>query len=104
MRHIFMAVAATVMLTACGGSQEAKFAENCGVTMEAEGMSADQATATCKCAYAKLETELDSSQLKLAAEAISATGASDIEKIAGDRERAEFMMERVQGAVKSCAM
>ena len=92
------------MLAACGGSPEAKFAKNCGVTMEAEGLSADQATATCKCAFAKLETELDGSQLKLAADVIAVSDPSELGKTGGDKDAAEFVFERTQGAVKSCAM
>lgn len=104
MKQTILVVAASLMLVACGGSPESKFAKNCGATMEAEGMTAEQATATCKCAYAKLETELDGSQLKLAAEVITAPGEAELEAIGGDTEAVSFVFERTQGAVKSCAI
>lgn len=104
MKRIIWVAAASLMLVACGGSPEGKFAKNCGATMEAEGATAEQAVATCKCAYAKLETELDSSQLKLAAEVIAISDPSELEEIAGGKDGAEFVLERAQGAVKSCAI
>jgi len=104
MKRIILAGMASLMLAACGGSAEGKFAKNCGASMENEGMSVDQATATCKCAYAKLEEELTGPQLKLAADVISVSSSDELDEVAGGREDAEFVMERAQGAVKSCAM
>jgi len=104
MKKIIFAITAGLMLTACGGSPEAKFAKNCGASMEAEGATASEAEATCKCAYAKLDVELSGPQLKLAADVVSVSNAEELSEVAGDNEEAEFVMERVQGAVKSCAL
>ena len=104
MKRIILAAALSATLVACGGSPEGKFAKNCGASMEAEGMSAEQAGAACKCAYAKLEVELTNSQLKLAADVAAVNSPDELQEVAGDTEGAEFVMERVQGAIKSCAL
>ena len=103
MKRIVFAVAAGLMLAACGGAPEGKFTKNCQTSMEAEGASANEDTAMCKCAYAKLDVELSDSQLKLAAELIGVSDPEELAKAAQDPDKV-FVLERAQGAVKSCAL
>ena len=103
MKRLVFAIAAGFMLAACGGSPEGQFTKNCQTSMEAEGSSANEATAICKCAYAKLEVELSGSQIKQAAELVGTSDPEELGKAAQDPDKM-FVLERAQGAIKSCAL
>jgi len=102
MLNIAVVAAAAIVLTACSSGSKGQFMKNCETSLASQTRDADGAEVVCKCTYERLNDELSSKQMAMAADMMGLENNRAISEYAEKNKGATMVSERMQGAAKSC--
>jgi len=94
---------AAFLFVACSAGGKGKFVAACTDSLLNEVGSKDEAKVACTCAHKRLSEELSSKQLAMATDVVALKSRNDLREYSQKHKGADWVSERVQGAMKSCA-